>query len=64
MTIRVVLKEDRQKLGRLFDELRLVEGLPELSEFFEDIDDFFAMINRPPTHIWDKEQDAIEATRT
>jgi hypothetical protein len=70
MTIRVVLKEDRQKLGKLFDLIRKGangsnEEVLEALEFFEaNIDDFFVMINRPVAHLWDKTQEDLSATAT
>jgi len=69
MAIRVVTKEDKQRLGRLFDELRRLKGGGFISEeldglFFDQLDDWFDLINRPPVHVFDGELAALEATRT
>ena len=67
MALRVVLKEDRQALGDLFDALRL-ERPDKLSEevrfrFFDRIDFWFELINRPVAAIYDREAEALKLTR-
>lgn len=66
MTIRVVLKEDRQDLGHLFDCLRDMgaKKFPEEIQllFFDNLDDWFAMIGRPAVHLHDKNLASLSET--
>ena len=67
MALRVVLKEDRQKLGDLFDALR-DERADKFNEeirlrFHDQIDYWFGLINRPTAAIFDKQREELELTR-
>mgnify|MGYP001576191263 CR=1 FL=1 len=67
MALRVVLKEDRQALGDLFDALR-AERVDKFNEevrlrFFDRLDFWFELINRPAAAVFDKQAKELALTR-